>query len=95
MAEYLAHVHGKQFDGILFSSVQRAGGVNIVLFPEKGLLTDEPEDAFRVKYVDNAIRLLSTTAIRYSHHDLKVVVDGDGEPWVYDGLDPAPDEDWG
>jgi hypothetical protein len=94
MAEYLAHVHYKPFDGVLFSSVQRAGGVNIVLFPEKGLLTDEPADAFRVKYVHNTVRLVSTTAIRYSHHELKVVVDGDGEPWVYDGLDPGQDEDW-
>ncbi|MDO9001851.1 MAG: RES family NAD+ phosphorylase [Aquabacterium sp.] len=94
MAEYLAHVHDKPFDGILFSSVQRAGGVNIVLFPEKGLLTNEPADAFRVKYVDNTFRLVSTTAIRYSHHNLEVTIDGDGEPWVDDGLGPPPDDDW-
>lgn len=94
MVEYLAHVHDRPFDGVLFSSVQRAGGVNIVLFPEKGLLTDEPEDAFRVKYVDDTVRLVSTTAIRYSHHDMKVGFHSDGEPWVYDGLDPGPDDDW-
>lgn len=94
MAEYLAHVHNKPFDGILYSSVQRAGGMNIVLFPEKGLLTDEPADAFRVKCVDDTVRLVSTTAIRYSHHDLEVTIDGDGEPWVVDGLGPPADEDW-
>ncbi len=94
MAEYLAHVHDKPFDGVLFSSVQRAGGMNIVLFPEKGLLTDEPADAFRVKCVDDNFRLVSTTAIRYSHHDLKVTIDGDGEPWVVDGLDTPADEGW-
>lgn len=94
MAEYLAHVHDKPFDGVLFSSVQRAGGVNIVLFPEKGLLTDEPADAFRVKYVDNTVRLVSTTAIRYSHHELEVTIDGDGEPWVDVGPGLASDEDW-
>lgn len=94
MAEYLAHVHNKPFDGVLFSSVQHAGGVNIVLFPERGLLTDEPADAFRVKYVDNTIRLVSTSAIRYSHQELEVTIDGDGELWVDDGLGPAPDDDW-
>ena len=94
MAEYLAHVHDKPFDGVLFSSVQRARGVNIVLFPEKGLLTDEPADAFRVKYVDDSVRLVSTTAIRYAHQDLSVTIDGDGEPWVDDGLGSATDDDW-
>src|SRR5258708_5926999 len=34
MAEYLAHVHQEPFGGILFKSVQRAGGVNVVLFAE-------------------------------------------------------------
>ena len=37
MAEYLAHVHQEPFDGILFKSVQRAGGINVVLFPERNL----------------------------------------------------------
>jgi hypothetical protein len=94
MAEYLAHVHGKPFDGVLFSSVQRAGGVNITLFPEKGLLTDEPANSFRVKFVDNAVRLISTKAIRYSHQDLKITIDGDGELRVDNGFGPTPDEDW-
>ena len=94
MAEYLAHVHEKPFDGVLFSSVQRDGGVNIVLFAEKGLLTDAPEVAFRVKYADDSVRLVSTTAIRYSHHDLDVIIDGEGEPWVDYGLDRSLHEDW-
>lgn len=38
--------------------------------------------------------MVSSTAIRYSHHELKVSVDGNGEPWVYDGLDLESDEDW-
>ena len=88
------NAHDKPFDGVLFSSVQRARGVNIVLFPEKGLLTDEPADAFRVKYVDDSVRLVSTTAIRYAHQDLRVTIDGDGEPWVDDGLGSATDDDW-
>ena len=34
MAEYLAHVHAKPFDGLLYKSVQKQGGTNIVLFPQ-------------------------------------------------------------
>lgn len=91
--EYLAHVHDKPFDGVLFSSVQRAGGVNIVLFPEKGLLTDVPMDAFRVKYVDDSVKLVSMSGILYSHRELEVNIARDGEPWVYDGVGPELDDD--
>lgn len=43
MAEYLAHVHAHPFDGLLYKSVQKKGGTNIVLFPKpKG----ETENAF-------------------------------------------------
>lgn len=95
LAEYLAHVHDKPLDGILFSSVQRAGGMNIVLFADKGLLTDKSADAFRVKYVDGSFRLMTTTMIRYSHHKLVVHDYGDGELRIDDGFDPDPDEDMG
>lgn len=93
MGEYLAHVHDKPFDGVLFSSVQRAGGINIVLFAEKGVLSDKPEDAFRVRYSDGSIELVTMTAIRYSHRKLSVDVGEDGEPWVRDYLLDS-DEDW-
>lgn len=94
MAEYLAHVHEKPFDGILFSSVQRAGGINIVLFADKGLLTDKPEDAFRLKYVDGSIRLVSTTAIRYRHRELSVSAYDDGELWISNADGQEADQDW-
>lgn len=32
LTEYLAHVHRPAFDGVIFQSVQRQGGANIVLF---------------------------------------------------------------
>jgi len=32
LTEYLAHVHQPAFDGVIFQSVQRQGGANIVLF---------------------------------------------------------------
>jgi hypothetical protein len=36
LTEYLAHVHRPAFDGVIFQSVQREGGANIVLFGRDG-----------------------------------------------------------
>lgn len=74
MSEYLAHVHEKPFDGVLFASAQRAGGVNVVLFPQPDLLSNDPAAIYRAKYVDGSIKLISTNAIRYIHEDLNVVL---------------------
>lgn len=37
LTEYLAHVHRPAFDGVIFQSVQRNGGANIVLFGRSSL----------------------------------------------------------
>lgn len=37
LTEYLAHVHQPTFDGVIFQSVQRQGGANMVLFGRDGL----------------------------------------------------------
>lgn len=37
LTEYLAHVHRPTFDGVIFQSVQRQGGANMVLFGRDGL----------------------------------------------------------
>lgn len=37
LTEYLAHVHRPTFDGVIFQSVQRQGGANMVLFGLDGL----------------------------------------------------------
>ncbi len=78
MAEYLAHVHGEQsggslfvkaepFDGLLYKSVQKTGGTNIVLFPKsKG----ETDSAFPVTYVADSVRFFYTTTIKYEHHEV-------------------------
>lgn len=46
LTEYLAHVHQPSFDGVIFQSVQRQGGANIVLFGRDGLeqMIDIAED---------------------------------------------------
>jgi hypothetical protein len=76
MMEYLAHVHDKPFDGILFRSVQRAEGVNAVLFPD-------PTGAFPIGYVDKSFKLFTTTSIKYTHREEDVGLTDDGEIWVH------------
>jgi hypothetical protein len=70
LAEYLAHVHEQPFDGILFDSVQRKEGTNIVLF--SGLDGDFP-----LSYVENSVTFYSTHSIDYDHTEC--YVDPDGE----------------
>ncbi|MEM5292730.1 RES family NAD+ phosphorylase [Burkholderia sp. JPY481] len=94
MAEYLAHVHQPPFDGILFSSAQRAGGTNIVLFADRSLLTDRLENAFRVRYLDGSVRLMSNTAVHYRHRELDVYAYDNGELWINDSVFPAGSQDW-
>jgi hypothetical protein len=62
MTEYLAHVQREPVDGILFKSVQRSGGINIVIFPDSA-------GAFPLAYVDESFRLYSTRSIEYTHED--------------------------
>lgn len=74
LAEYLAHVHEQPFDGILYDSVQRDKGTNIVLFP--GIDGD-----FALSYVDKSVTLYSTRSIEYAHSQLYVHLMDDGEIW--------------
>lgn len=69
MAEYLAHVHQKPFDGILFNSTQREKGANIVLFAQASVLTDLLAETFRLSYVPHSVKLFSTTSIKYKHRE--------------------------
>ena len=70
MTEYLAHVHEKPFGGILFRSVQRAEGVNAVVFP------DQAGD-FPISYVDKSFKLFTTKVINYTHRENYVSVTED------------------
>lgn len=81
MTEYLAHIHENPFDGILFKSVQRSGGTNIVLFANS-------EGEFPLTYVDKSFRLFSTRAIEYEHDETHVGLI-EGELW----LDREPEDE--
>lgn len=60
MSEYLRYLHEPNLDGILFSSVQRQDGVNIVLFPVSG-------EKFPIEYVNDSIQLFKTKSVSYEH----------------------------
>jgi len=77
MAEYLAHVHRPAFDGVLFKSVQKSGGVNIVLF-------QNGSDGFPLAYVDKSFELFSTRSVQYKHAE-RCVGEHEGEVWVSRG----------
>jgi hypothetical protein len=80
MAEYLAYVHQPSFDGILFKSVQRAEGTNVVLFAERhegeqndGQGKPRGERAFPITYVDKSLQLFSTEEIKYKHRQWRLI----------------------
>jgi hypothetical protein len=81
LAEYLAHIYEQPFDGILFDSVQRAKGTNIVLFPRAN-------GDFPLSYVEGSVALYATRSIEYVHNERYVHLMEDGEIWFdWDGDD--------
>ncbi len=68
IAEYLAYAQNPPLDGVIFDSVQRAGGKNIVLFSQYGrgeLLQDDYSKCFPIAYVDGSVLLFKTKEIKY------------------------------
>lgn len=102
LSEYLAHVHLPKFDGVIFQSVQREGGANIVLFSREAVeaIADQPlgrqpkqPPSFPVGYVEGSAKLFVTNSIEYSHKQLHFFADND---WVivHDNEDDFEDGDW-
>jgi hypothetical protein len=85
MTEYLAHIHEKSFDGILFNSTQRKEGINVVIFPrtkESSLCL-----SFPLKYSDGSLQLFSTRSISYEHYEKRMRLEGDSVVPDYDWFD--------
>ena len=99
MAEYLAHVHAEQsdgsifraepFDGLLYKSVQRKGGTNIVLFPRP---KSETDNAFPVAYVSDSVKFFRTRTITYEHDEIRLGLMDDGEIVQHSDGDEGWDE---
>lgn len=94
MAEYLAYVHTEHFDGIKFSSAQKVGGTNIVLFKQHRPFPGSNAEGFSVDYVPDSIEFSRAVAVNYSHEPLTYFEREDGELVIhqsyaseYDDLD--------
>lgn len=95
LSEYLAHVHQKPFDGILFASVQREGGINIVLFARSDVLSNALADRFQLAFVQGSLKLFSTKSIEYEHEEQRIYANKDGQVWVSRlSMDDFDDELW-
>jgi hypothetical protein len=92
MAEYLAHVHEEPFDGVLFASVQRAEGTNVVLFPDHCFAGDADTNSFPVEYVDGSVKVYSTEVVEYRHKERHVYLTGGKVSMNYDPDDFSDDE---
>jgi hypothetical protein len=91
MAEYLAHVHNEPFNGILFSSAQRAGGRNVVLFSDLEPLAHS--QTFGIEYVEGSVEIQVTTGIEYAHQKRRIVIDENDEVYVHKNFDDDEDFD--
>lgn len=59
MAEYLSHVMGEPVNGVIFKSVQREGGKNIVLF-------SDAEGNFPVEYLEGSLSVFQSIAVKHT-----------------------------
>jgi len=92
MAEYLAHIHREPFDGVLFESVQRAEGTNVVLFPGLDFASDLDANSFPLEYVDGSIKVFSTEMVEYRHRERRVYL-ADGKVSMNYDPDDFPDDE--
>lgn len=93
MAEYLARRKNPRIDGIIFESVQRKGGRNVVLFPhvlnkENHSATDFINPVSVIQLKPNTLVIHDTTEVEY-RFKLRRVVNGNIEilPEDYDAAD--------
>ncbi|WP_409284316.1 RES family NAD+ phosphorylase [Pseudomonas protegens] len=100
IAEYLSTQHAPQIDGVIFSSAQNSGGLNIVLFSHVVSLDSvdemQPQSLIQnrqtlgIEYVPETLIRHKITAVKFDVHDEKYT-GNDFDPF---GTYPDHDEDW-
>ncbi|MBB3885297.1 RES family NAD+ phosphorylase [Xanthomonas campestris pv. campestris] len=73
MAEYLAHVCDKPFDGIRFRSAQDASGTNIVLFGLANPKDNDLSSRFGVEYTANTLEFVRINSVKVEMDSLSIV----------------------
>lgn len=76
MAEYLAHVYEKPFDGVVFRSAQDGEGENVVLFSRDVPFDGDLPGRFGVDYVEDSLGFVRTRAVKVTSDDLMYAVLG-------------------
>jgi RES domain len=84
MAEYLAHVHPDPFDGILFESAQKVGGMNIVIFPDGDSVRSDANEKFGVEYEEGSLKIARIGRVEVTHSEMAYYTDDSGEVRVYE-----------
>jgi hypothetical protein len=93
MAEYLAHVRDPNFDGVSFSSAQKADGTNVVLFPTNFYDVAQPARRGLLSYRTNSLSFHEVRKIEYTAAQLSFFEGQDGEIHVYDPMAVPEDDD--
>jgi hypothetical protein len=93
MAEYLAHVRRPAFDGLMFGSAQRQGGVNVVLFPANFGAATAPaistasvdsKSTELLRFERDSVQLHHVTKIEYQSEERMAAISRDGRVVTYD-----------
>lgn len=72
MAEYLAHVFERPFDGILFRSAQDSSGLNVVLFSRGIPFDGDLNDRFGVAYVEDSLSFVRIESLDVSFVEMSI-----------------------
>jgi hypothetical protein len=89
MAEYLAFVHSRRFDGVIFASAQRSNGRNVVFFASDELLGSDAGESFGIEYVPDSFKLFSTQKITYTHGEVPLYTSTDNQVFIADDFQEA------
>ncbi|MBB5734406.1 hypothetical protein FHT09_000105 [Xanthomonas arboricola] len=93
MAEYLAHVFHRPFDGIVFRSAQDVLGTNLVLFSRSRPFDGKLSPRFGVKYVKDSLKFVRIRSVRIDYEELSLV-SVQGTPYLLDVDGQARFDEW-
>lgn len=97
IAEYLATQHSPRLDGVVFSSAQYAGGLNLVLFSHAlsrlsaldddgpSVLLPQSELTPRgIEFIPDSLRVYQLGSVKFRYQPPRKIVDGKVETFVED-----------
>jgi hypothetical protein len=83
LAEYLAYVHAKRVDGVLFNSAQRSGGVAIALFASQPYFEDTRSETWPLEFLADTVAFVKIDGIKYGTYPVGIHVAEDAHVHEY------------